>query len=428
LLDQFAKIYNNFNKRGRWKLQKASLNETPTASRLHIAIFGRRNAGKSSLINAITNQDIALVSPVAGTTTDPVFKAMELLPIGPVVIIDTAGIDDEGELGELRVKKTYQVLNKTDLAVLIIDGTAGVTDYDLEILGRIREKNIPVVGVVNKSDVAGYTQEDKKSWEKLLNIKLIEVSAMKRQGIEELKREIINKAPSSLTENPLIGDLISPGDIVVLVVPIDKAAPKGRLILPQQQAIRDVLDHNAIAVVTKETELKNTLSSLARKPRIVVTDSQAFARVAQDTPRDVPMTSFSILFARYKGDLSQLVEGVKAIKNLKPGDRVLIAEACTHHRQEDDIGTVKIPRLLKNMLGFDLNFEWSSGFGFPENIDEFKLVIHCGGCMINRKEMLYRLSVLKQKGIPVVNYGVFIAYALGILERALEPVNVKLSK
>lgn len=409
-------------------MQKASLNETPTASRLHIAIFGRRNAGKSSLINAITNQDIALVSPVAGTTTDPVFKAMELLPIGPVVIIDTAGIDDEGELGELRVKKTYQVLNKTDLAVLIIDGTAGVTDYDLEILGRIREKNIPVVGVVNKSDVAGYTQEDKKSWEKLLNIKLIEVSAMKRQGIEELKREIINKAPSSLTENPLIGDLISPGDIVVLVVPIDKAAPKGRLILPQQQAIRDVLDHNAIAVVTKETELKNTLSSLARKPRIVVTDSQAFARVAQDTPRDVPMTSFSILFARYKGDLSQLVEGVKAIKNLKPGDRVLIAEACTHHRQEDDIGTVKIPRLLKNMLGFDLNFEWSSGFGFPENIDEFKLVIHCGGCMINRKEMLYRLSVLKQKGIPVVNYGVFIAYALGILERALEPVNVKLSK
>ncbi|MCF6096065.1 [FeFe] hydrogenase H-cluster maturation GTPase HydF [Thermovorax subterraneus] len=409
-------------------MQKASLNETPTASRLHIAIFGRRNAGKSSLINAITNQDIALVSPVAGTTTDPVFKAMELLPIGPVVIIDTAGIDDEGELGELRVKKTYQVLNKTDLAVLIIDGTAGVTDYDLEILGRIREKNIPVVGVVNKSDVAGYTQEDKKSWEKLLNIKLIEVSAMKRQGIEELKREIINKAPSSLTENPLIGDLISPGDIVVLVVPIDKAAPKGRLILPQQQAIRDVLDHNAIAVVTKETELKNTLSSLARKPRIVVTDSQAFARVAQDTPRDVPMTSFSILFARYKGDLSQLVEGVKAIKNLKPGDRVLIAEACTHHRQEDDIGTVKIPRWLRQILGFDVQFEWSSGFGFPENLEDFKLVIHCGGCMINRKEMLYRLSILKQKGIPVVNYGVFIAYALGILERALEPVNVKLSK
>lgn len=409
-------------------MQKASLNETPTASRLHIAIFGRRNAGKSSLINAITNQDIALVSPVAGTTTDPVFKAMELLPIGPVVIIDTAGIDDEGELGELRVKKTYQVLNKTDLAILIIDGTAGVTDYDLEILGRIREKNIPVVGVVNKCDAASYTPEDKKSWEKRLNLKLIEVSAVKRQGIEELKREIINKAPSSLTENPLIGDLISPGDIVVLVVPIDKAAPKGRLILPQQQAIRDVLDHNAIAVVTKETELKNTLSSLARKPRIVVTDSQAFARVAQDTPRDVPMTSFSILFARYKGDLSQLVEGVKAIKNLKPGDRVLIAEACTHHRQEDDIGTVKIPRWLRQILGFDVQFEWSSGFGFPENLEDFKLVIHCGGCMINRKEMLYRLSVLKQKGIPVVNYGVFIAYALGILERALEPVNVKLSK
>ncbi|MDN5331093.1 MAG: hypothetical protein PWP45_318 [Tepidanaerobacteraceae bacterium] len=403
-------------------MQKGSLNETPISSRLHIAIFGRRNAGKSSLINAITNQDIALVSPVAGTTTDPVFKAMELLPIGPVVIIDTAGIDDEGELGELRVKKTYQVLNKTDLAVLIIDGMTGVTDYDLEILGRIREKNIPVVGVVNKCDVAGYTPEDKKNWEKRLNIKLIEVSALKRQGIEELKREIINKAPSSISEYPLIGDLISPGDIVVLVVPIDKAAPKGRLILPQQQTIRDVLDHNAIAVVTKETELKNTLSSLARKPRIVVTDSQAFARVAQDTPRDIPMTSFSILFARYKGDLAQLVEGVKAIKNLKPGDKVLIAEACTHHRQEDDIGTVKIPRWLRQILGFDVQFEWSSGFGFPENLEDFKLVIHCGGCMINRKEMLYRLSLLKQKGIPVVNYGVFIAYALGILERALEPI------
>ncbi|TYP58855.1 [FeFe] hydrogenase H-cluster maturation GTPase HydF [Thermosediminibacter litoriperuensis] len=402
-------------------MQGSTLNDTPLASRLHIAIFGRRNAGKSSLINAITNQDIALVSPVAGTTTDPVFKAMELLPIGPVVIIDTAGIDDEGELGELRVKKTHQVLNKTDLAVLIIDGEAGVTSFDLEILGRIREKNIPVVGVVNKSDVAGYTSVEKKSWEKRLDLKLIEVSALKKQGIEELKREIINKAPSSFTERPLIGDLIAPGDIVVLVVPIDKAAPKGRLILPQQQTIRDVLDHSAIAVVTKETELKETLKNLSKKPRIVVTDSQAFARVAQDIPRDVPMTSFSILFARYKGDLAQLVEGVKAVKNLKPGDRVLIAEACTHHRQKDDIGTVKIPRWLKQLLGFDVEYTWSSGFVFPENLDEFKLVIHCGGCMVNRKEMLYRLSLLKRRGIPVVNYGVFIAYATGILERALEP-------
>ncbi|ADL08693.1 [FeFe] hydrogenase H-cluster maturation GTPase HydF [Thermosediminibacter oceani] len=403
-------------------MQKSTLNDTPLASRLHIAIFGRRNAGKSSLINAITNQDIALVSSVAGTTTDPVFKAMELLPIGPVVIIDTAGIDDEGELGELRIKKTYQVLNKTDLAVLIIDGGMGVTGYDLEILERIREKNIPVVGVINKSDVAGYTPEEKETWEKRLGLKLVEVSALKRQGIEELKREIINKAPSSFAERPLIGDLIAPGDFVVLVVPIDKAAPKGRLILPQQQTIRDVLDHGAIAVVTKETELKETLKNLAKKPRIVVTDSQAFARVAQDTPRDIPMTSFSILFARYKGDLAQLVEGVKAIKNLKPGDRVLIAEACTHHRQKDDIGTVKIPRWLTQILGFDLDYTWTSGFGFPENLDEIKLVIHCGGCMINTKEMMYRLSLLKQKGIPVVNYGVFIAYATGILERALEPI------
>ncbi|MCG0275397.1 MAG: [FeFe] hydrogenase H-cluster maturation GTPase HydF [Thermosediminibacteraceae bacterium] len=402
-------------------MQRSTLNDTPLASRLHIGIFGRRNAGKSSLINAITNQDIALVSSVAGTTTDPVFKAMELLPIGPVVIIDTAGIDDEGELGELRVKKTYQVLNKTDLAVLIIDGVAGITDYDLEILERIREKNIPVVGVINKCDIRRYTPEEKQTLEKRLGLKLIEVSALKKQGIEELKREIINKAPSSFSERPLIGDLIAPGDIVVLVVPIGKAAPKGRLILPQQQTIRDVLDHGAIAVVTREVEFKETLKNLSKKPRIVVTDSQVFTRVAEDTPPDIPMTSFSILFARYKGDLAQLVEGVKAIKKLKPGDRVLISEACTHHRLEEDIGTVKIPRWLKQMLGFDLQYEWSSGFGFPENLDEFKLVIHCGGCMINTKEMLYRLSLLKQKGIPVVNYGVFIAYATGILERALEP-------
>ncbi|MGB9812851.1 MAG: [FeFe] hydrogenase H-cluster maturation GTPase HydF [Thermovenabulum sp.] len=403
-------------------LPENSLNSTPLASRLHIAIFGKRNAGKSSLINAITNQEIALVSPVAGTTTDPVFKAMELLPIGPVVIIDTAGIDDEGVLGELRVKKTYQVLNKTDVAILVIDGESGVSDYDLEILSKIREKNIPVVGVVNKKDSLKYKKEEKKKWEDLLNLPLLEVSAFKREGIEELKRQIINKAPSSFTDVPLISDLLNPGDLAVLVVPIDKAAPKGRLILPQQQTIRELLDSGCIAVVAKESELSTALNSLKQKPKLVVTDSQAFKKVAEITPEDIPLTSFSILFARYKGDLEQLVEGTKAIKNLENGDKVLISEACTHHRQEDDIGTVKIPRLLKEITKKELSFSWSSGFTFPENLDEYKLVIHCGGCMINRKEMLYRLSVLKEKNIPVVNYGVFIAFALGILDRALKPL------
>ncbi|KYO65489.1 [FeFe] hydrogenase H-cluster maturation GTPase HydF [Thermovenabulum gondwanense] len=403
-------------------LPENSLNSTPLASRLHIAIFGKRNAGKSSLINAITNQEIALVSPVAGTTTDPVFKAMELLPIGPVVIIDTAGIDDEGALGELRVKKTYQVLNKTDVAILVIDGETGVSDYDLEILAKIKEKNIPVIGVVNKKDSSNYRREEKKKWEDLLGFSLLEVSAFRREGIEELKRQIINKAPGSFTDIPLISDLLNPGDVAVLVVPIDKAAPKGRLILPQQQTIRELLDSGCIAMVAKESELNIALNSLKQKPKLVVTDSQAFKKVAEITPQDIPLTSFSILFARYKGDLVQLVEGTKAIKNLENGDKVLISEACTHHRQEDDIGTVKIPRLLKEITKKELSFSWSSGFTFPENLEDYKLVIHCGGCMINRKEMLYRLSVLKEKNIPVVNYGVFIAFALGILDRALKPL------
>ncbi|MGB9977349.1 [FeFe] hydrogenase H-cluster maturation GTPase HydF [Thermovenabulum sp.] len=406
-------------------LPENSLNSTPLASRLHIAIFGRRNAGKSSLINAITNQEIALVSPVAGTTTDPVFKAMELLPIGPVVIIDTAGIDDEGALGELRVKKTYQVLNKTDVAILVIDGETGVSDYDFEILSKIKEKNIPVVGVVNKKDSTNYKREEKKKWEDLLGFPLLEVSAFKREGIEELKRQIINKAPGSFTDVPLISDLLNPGDVAVLVVPIDKAAPKGRLILPQQQTIRELLDSGCIAVVTKESELNIALNSLKQKPKLVVTDSQAFKKVAEITPEDIPLTSFSILFARYKGDLEQLVDGTKAIKNLENGDKVLISEACTHHRQEDDIGTVKIPKLLREITKKEFSFSWSSGFTFPENLEDYKLVIHCGGCMINRKEMLYRLSVLKEKNIPVVNYGVFIAYALGILDRALKPLKSK---
>lgn len=398
----------------------SNLNSTPTANRLHIAIFGRRNAGKSSLINAITNQDIALVSSVAGTTTDPVFKAMELLPIGPVVIIDTAGIDDIGELGELRVKKSYQVLNKTDLAILIVDGQVGVSEFDKEIVSKIKEKNIPLVGVINKKDISDYTSADKEDWEKALGIKLLEVSALNKQGIAELKQEIIKNAPED-TDFPIVGDLLEPNDFVVLVVPLDKAAPKGRLILPQQQTIRDILDHGACAIVTKENGLKDTLANLSKKPKMVITDSHVFKKVAEITPEDIPLTSFSILFARSKGDLSQLAAGAKAIANLQDGDKVLISEACTHHRQSDDIGTVKIPRWLRQITGKDLNFEWSSGFTFPENLAEFKLVVHCGACMLNRREMLYRLSVIHEKNIPVVNYGVLIAYVNGILDRALEP-------
>lgn len=398
-----------------------NMNATPTSSRLHIAIFGRRNAGKSSLINAITNQRIALVSEVAGTTTDPVSKAMELLPIGPVVIIDTAGLDDVGPLGELRVQRTYDVLNRTDLAVLVIDGEKGLTQFEEDILQRIKEKNIPVVGVVNKADKAAYTAEQLKKWQNRLKLELIETSATTGEGIEQLKMAIIRHAPYDDRELSLVGDLINPGDFVVLVVPIDKAAPKGRLILPQQQVIRDILDNDAMAVVTKEYELRETLEHLGKKPRLVITDSQVFQKVAADTPRDILLTSFSILFARYKGDLIELAKGAKAIKSLRPGDRVLIAEGCTHHRQSDDIGTVKIPRWLRQIAGGDLQFQWSSGLTLPEDLAQFKLIVHCGACMLNRREMLYRLSQAKGKGVPMVNYGVLIAYVLGILPRALEP-------
>lgn len=398
-----------------------SMNATPTSSRLHIAIFGRRNAGKSSLINALTRQPIALVSDVPGTTTDPVSKAMELLPIGPVVIIDTAGLDDEGPLGEKRVKRTYDVLNRTDLAVLVVDGRIGLTDFEDEILRRIREKGIPVAGVLNKADVAGYTQEQRAEWEKKLDLELIETSATTGDGIEALKAALIAKAPSDERELSLVGDLIAPGDFVVLVVPIDKAAPKGRLILPQQQVIRDVLDHDAMAVVTKEYELREALEHLGKKPALVVTDSQAFLKVAADTPRDVPLTSFSILMARYKGDLVELAKGAKAVEALEPGDHVLIAEGCTHHRQSDDIGTVKVPRWLRQAVGGELQFHWATGRGLPEDLRQFKLVVHCGGCMLNRREMMYRLSQARAQGVPVVNYGVLIAYVHGILPRALEP-------
>ncbi|MGE5404482.1 MAG: [FeFe] hydrogenase H-cluster maturation GTPase HydF [Candidatus Saccharibacteria bacterium] len=392
--------------------------ETPKANRLHIAIFGRRNAGKSSLINALTNQDIALVSDVPGTTTDPVFKAMEILPIGPCMIIDTAGIDDVGTLGELRIKKTREVLNQTDLAILVLDSTIGVTEFEKELKAEISGKNIPIVGVVNKSDLGPV---DIKEMEKSLGLSLVEVSSATRSGIPKLKERIINAAPFDFEEPYIVGDLVNPGEVCVLVVPIDLAAPKGRLILPQVQTIRDLLDNDAISIVVKERELREALSKLKDKPKLVVTDSQAFLKVAADTPDNVWMTSFSILMARFKGDLLELVRGAKAVETLKPGDKVLIAEACTHHRQADDIGKTQIPRWLRQYVGGDLDFHFSSGTGYPENLEDFKIIIHCGGCMINRRQMLYRIEMAKEKGVPIVNYGVFLAFVHGILDRALEP-------
>lgn len=397
------------------------MQDTPRGARLHIAIFGRRNAGKSSLINALTNQDIALVSAVPGTTTDPVYKAMEILPLGPVVIIDTAGIDDVGDLGALRVERTMQVLNKTDLAVLVIEPDAGVTDYELGLAADIRKRAIPIVAVAAKSDLRPLDQATQAEWSAALGEDIPAVSAQTGLGIEELKRIIIKKAPDNWEGPPVIGDLINPGDTVVLVVPIDLAAPKGRLILPQVQTIRDVLDHDAYSIVVKERELREALDGLHHKPRIVVTDSQEFLKVAADTPDDVWLTSFSILFARYKGDLETLVAGAKAIDNLKPGDRILIAEGCTHHQQADDIGRVKIPRWLRQAVGGELAFDWVSGGDFPRDLAAYRLIIHCGACMLNRRAMLHRLSVARESGVPIVNYGVLIAHLHGILPRALAP-------
>lgn len=394
----------------------SQLNETPRGSRLHIAIFGRRNAGKSSLINALTGQEISIVSDIPGTTTDPVFKSMELLPLGPVVLIDTAGIDDEGKLGALRVEKTMSVLNKTDLSILVIDPDKGFDVFEEEIIKKAEEMGIPTILVINKIDK---TFDCKQNGD--FNLPIIKVSSLTGQGIEELKLAMIKHSPKDWNMPTIVGDLVSPGDTVVLVMPIDLAAPKGRLILPQVQTIRDILDNDCMAYVVKERELKTALTGLSAKPSLVITDSQAFLKVDADTPKDIRLTSFSILFARYKGDLKTLVEGAKAIETLVPGDKVLIAEACTHHRQEDDIGTVKIPRWLRQIVGGELDFEWSSGIELPEDLNKYKLIVHCGACMINRKEMLYRIETAKQAGIPIVNYGILISYVHGILERAIEP-------
>ena len=398
-----------------------SLNDTPRSERIHIALFGMRNAGKSSLINALTNQEIAIVSEMKGTTTDPVYKAMEILPIGPCVIIDTAGLDDVGELGELRKKKTLEVLNKTNIALVVIDTSIGLTDYDKFIIDQVKSKKVSVIVVLNKTDKPLVNEELIFKIKQQLDVPSVSVSAVTKQGVKELKDKIISMIPEEEEKFKIIGDLISPGDFVVLVTPIDKAAPKGRLILPQQQTIRDILESDAIAIVTKEHELRETLENLGKKPRIVITDSQVFLKVAADTPKDIPMTSFSILFARYKGDLVELIRGVKAVKKLKDGDKVLVSEGCTHHKQADDIGRVKIPRWLRQITGKQIEFEDTSGVTFTEDVKRYALIIHCGACMLNRAAMLNRIESAKEFNVPIVNYGILIAYVQGILDRALEP-------
>lgn len=397
-----------------------NLNQTPSANRIHIGIFGKRNAGKSSLINAITGQNHAIVSDVLGTTTDPVLKSMELLPLGPVVIIDTPGLDDEGTLGALRIQKAYQILNKTDIAVLVIDASSGVTKEDSEILKRIHEKEIPCVIVVNKSDICpNCNLEDLPLPD---SDSAILVSSKTGEHIHELKELLAQQASQDTIQKSIVADLLNPLDFVVLVVPIDSAAPKGRLILPQQQTIRDILEAKASAIVVQETELAETLNSLGKKPKMVITDSQVFKKVSAVTPDDILLTSFSILFARYKGNLKILVNGASALDSLKNGDRILISEGCTHHRQCDDIGTVKLPNWIRSYTKKEVEFEFTSGTEFPLDLSSYKMIVHCGGCMLNEREMKYRLKCAEDAKIPITNYGTCIAYINGILERSLEPV------
>ncbi len=398
------------------------MNETPRGNRLHIALFGRRNAGKSSLINALTNQSLAIVSSVAGTTTDPVYKSMEILPIGPVVVIDTAGLDDVGELGQLRVAKSLEVLRKSDLVLLVVDAVIGIGEPEKALAEKCLAQQLPFILVFNKTDLQEVPSATLDAAKNGLNAAAaVAVSAQERRGVGELKIAMVRHAPARWDTQTIVGDLLQPGDIAVLVVPIDLAAPAGRLILPQVQMIRDILDHDAMAYTVKERELKECIASLHRKPKIVITDSQVFLKADADTPPDVLLTSFSILFARYKGDLETMVRGAKAIDHLKPGDKVLISESCTHHRVEDDIGTVKIPRWLRQHVGGELIVDHSSGLTFPQNLSEYKLVLHCGACMTNRREMLARIVQVQQAGVPIVNYGVAIAALMGILHRALSP-------
>jgi [FeFe] hydrogenase H-cluster maturation GTPase HydF len=396
------------------------MNDTPQANRTHIGFFGRRNAGKSSLVNAVTGQDLSVVSEIKGTTTDPVFKAMELLPLGPVLIIDTPGIDDEGSLGELRARKARQVLNKTDVAVLVVDAAEGKKPADEELVRLFREKHVNFIIAYNKGDLldpasgpsvpADVAQAAENA---------ITVSAKTGDNINALKERIGALAPAEEPRLRIAADLLHPLDFVVLVTPIDKAAPKGRLILPQQQTIRDILEADAAAVVVKEFELRDTLSALGKKPALVITDSQVFAKAAADTPPDIPLTSFSILFARYKGSLEASVRGVKVLDRLENGDKLLIAEGCTHHRQCDDIGTVKLPRWIRNYTTREIEFVFSSGGEFPEDLSPYRAVIHCGACMLNEREMIYRRKCAEEEGIPFTNYGITIAHIQGILKRSV---------
>ena len=397
-----------------------NLNDTPSPERIHIGIFGRRNAGKSSLLNALTGQQLAVVSDIAGTTTDPVRKAMELLPLGPVMLIDTPGIDDAGKLGEKRVEKTRQVLRQSDMAILVVDATSGKNDDDAELLALFEKTGVPHITAYNKCDLI--PQPDAR---RTLEIPANEiyVSAATGENIHELKERIGGILKTDGEKRRIVADLLSPADFVVLVVPIDKAAPKGRLILPQQQTIRDILEADATAVVVKENEFRATLDSLGKRPRMVITDSQVFAKVSADTPPDIPLTSFSILFARYKGTLDAAVKGVLELEKISDGDRILIAEGCTHHRQCDDIGTVKLPRWIQQFTGKKPEFEFTSGGEFPENLAQYKLIVHCGACMLNDREMKYREREAAAQGVPFTNFGILIAHTQGILKRSVSLFN-----
>ena len=391
-----------------------SLNDTPSANRIHIGFFGCRNAGKSSVVNAITGQELAVVSDVLGTTTDPVQKAMELLPLGPVMIIDTPGFDDVGELGEKRIQKTKQILNRTDIAVLVVDAKKGLAATDKQLLALIQEKELPYLIIYNKSDLLEKIPKEEEH--------SIYISALEKIGIQECKEKLAHQISTEDMTLQIVGDLLNPGDLAVLVIPIDSAAPKGRLILPQQQVIRDILEAGAAAVTVRNTELTRTLQKLEGKVRMVITDSQAFEEVAAIVPKEIPLTSFSILMARFKGYLETAVKGIQVVDSLKDGDRILISEGCTHHRQCEDIGTVKLPNWLLKYTGKDLKFEWSSGREFKEDLSPYAMVIHCGGCMLNEREVKYRMKCAVDQGIPFTNYGIAIAYMKGILQRSIEPI------
>lgn len=419
------------------------LGQTVSGERLHISFFGRRNAGKSSLVNAVTGQQLSVVSEVKGTTTDPVKKAMELLPLGPVVIIDTPGLDDEGDLGDLRVQRAKQILNQTDIAVLVVDGSTGKSAFEKELIENFKERKIPYLVVHNKADLVQEAEgsakgesgikENTDAGKCCMNGKdaVLYVSALTGEGIPELKEALgtyAKEAKDTKQKRVLVSDLIEAGDVVVLVTPIDESAPKGRLILPQQLTIRDILDAHGIVVTCQDTELLGTLESLAKKPKLVITDSQVFGKVSKDTPDDVMLTSFSILMARYKGDLEELIKGAATLSKLQDGDKVLISEGCTHHRQCNDIGTVKMPGWIEGFTGKKPEFTFTSGGEFPEDLSPYRLVVHCGGCMLNEAEMKSRITSCATQHIPIVNYGIAIAHMHGILERSLVPFGDVLEK